>query len=171
MSVARSHWPQRGGLSMNVQFKDGREDLPLSPPFQVSISALLNKLLETITLPGHSGRPCGRFPVLIYWKKRDQAQANYGYESVYFCAPLTQSYSGTASGSRRKATEGQGMARVGSSCVKAFRYSVETYSSNLKTIRVTLLAKIVYFHFATSNKIILILQTCDPRFLAARCLS
>jgi hypothetical protein len=39
-SVTRSHWPQRGGLSMNVQFKDGREDLPLSPPFQVSISAL-----------------------------------------------------------------------------------------------------------------------------------
>jgi len=35
-SVARSYWPQRGGLSMNVQFKNGREDLPLSPPCQVS---------------------------------------------------------------------------------------------------------------------------------------
>ena len=37
-SVARSYWPQRGGLSMNVHFKNGREDLPLSPPFQVSAS-------------------------------------------------------------------------------------------------------------------------------------
>ena len=37
-SVARSYWPQRGGLSMNVQFMNGREDLSLSPPFQVSTS-------------------------------------------------------------------------------------------------------------------------------------
>ena len=37
-SVVRSCWPQRGGLSMNVQFKNGREDLPLSPPFQVKTS-------------------------------------------------------------------------------------------------------------------------------------
>ena len=35
-SVGRSHWPQNGGLSMNVQINNGREDLPLSPPFQVS---------------------------------------------------------------------------------------------------------------------------------------
>ena len=37
-SAVRSYWPQRGGLSMNVQFKNGREDLPLSPPFQVSVA-------------------------------------------------------------------------------------------------------------------------------------
>jgi len=41
-SVARSHWPQRGGLSMNVQFKNGREDLPLSPPFQVTPDGLVD---------------------------------------------------------------------------------------------------------------------------------
>lgn len=38
ISLVQSYWPQRGGLSMNVQFKDGREDLPLSPPFRVSTS-------------------------------------------------------------------------------------------------------------------------------------
>ena len=41
-SVARSYWPQRGGLSMNVQFKNGREDLPLSPPFQVTSDGLVD---------------------------------------------------------------------------------------------------------------------------------
>lgn len=34
--VTRSYWPQRGGLSMNVHFTNGREDFPLSPPFQVT---------------------------------------------------------------------------------------------------------------------------------------
>lgn len=92
---------------------------------------LLNELLKMTTFLGHFGRPCGHFPILVCWRQRDQAQANYRYEPVYFCAPFTQTYSITASGSRRKAKEGQGMARVGSSCVKAFRYSVESRSSNL----------------------------------------
>jgi hypothetical protein len=90
----------------------------------------LNEFLMA-TFPGHPGRSCGRFPVLVCWTKHDQAQTNYRSEPVYFCAPLTQSYSSTASGSRRKATEGQRMARLGSSCVKTFRYSLETHSSNL----------------------------------------
>lgn len=93
----------------------------------------LNTLLKMTTFPGHLGRPCGRFSVLVCWRQRGQAQANYGYEPVYFCAPFTQSYSSTASGSRRKANEGQGVARVGSSCDKAFRYSVESHSSNLNS--------------------------------------
>ncbi|KAF8803612.1 hypothetical protein BYT27DRAFT_7195459 [Phlegmacium glaucopus] len=41
-SVARSYWPQRGGLSMNVQFKNGREELPLSPPFQLTPDGLVD---------------------------------------------------------------------------------------------------------------------------------
>ena len=153
-SVARSHWPQRGGLSMNVKFKNGQEDLPLSPPFQVSASLVLTELLKTTTFPGHPGWPCGRLPVLVCWKKHHQAQANYGYEPVYFCAPLTQSHSSTASGGRQKATEGQGMARVGSSCVNVFWYSVETHSSNLND---NSCFAWVCLHFAATNRIVLIL--------------
>ena len=93
---------------------------------------LLNELINMTTFLGHFGWPCGRFPILVCWQQRDQPQANYWYEPVYFCAPFTQTYSSTASGSWRKAKEGQGMARVGSSCVKAFRYSVESHFSNLK---------------------------------------
>ena len=110
---------------------------------------LLNELLKIMmaTLLGHFGWPCGRFPVLICWRQRDQAQANYRYEPVYICAPFTQSYSSTASGSPRKAKEGQKMAGVGSSCVKAFRYSVESHSSNLKSQRRQLLS----WHFAINH--------------------
>lgn len=93
---------------------------------------LLNELLKIATFLGHVGRPCGHFPILVCWRQCDQAQANYGYESVYFCAPFTQSYWSTASRSWWKAKEGQEMARVGLSCIKAFRYSVESHSSNLK---------------------------------------
>jgi hypothetical protein len=119
-SVVWPRWPQRGGLSMHVQFENGPGDLPLSPPFQVSAKLVLNKLLRMTTFPGHPGWPCGRLTVLVSWRKHLQAQANYGYEPVYFCAPLTQSHSSTASRSRQKATEGQGMARVGLSCDKVF---------------------------------------------------
>jgi len=99
-----------------------------SLPGEHKISCLLNKFSSTTTPPGYPGRLCGPFPVFVCWEKRDQAQSNYGYEPVYFCAPLTSPDSSTASGSQRKATSGQGMARVGSSHVKAFRYSVETHS-------------------------------------------
>jgi hypothetical protein len=33
IEFSRSSWPRTGGLSMNVRWKDGRQSLPLSPPF------------------------------------------------------------------------------------------------------------------------------------------
>lgn len=90
-------------------------------------SCLLNELFNTTTFLGHSRRSCGCFPVFVCWKKRNRTQSNHGYEPVYICTPLTFSYSDTASGSRREATEGNGMARVDSSRVQTFRYSIEIH--------------------------------------------
>ncbi|KAF8874644.1 hypothetical protein CPB84DRAFT_573924 [Gymnopilus junonius] len=52
VSSTRSKWPGNGGLAMNANFNNSREEFPLSPPFQVTPENLVD--ISPFLVPGNN---------------------------------------------------------------------------------------------------------------------